>query len=364
MNDGSIFSSINEMLYSYAKRHMFLPRNNSVEIPIEHDITLCYPRNRNVYVGADVPYKNVFESWAEILWILGGDEYISPVMSAFNPSLLENAEDGKTLRSAYNKRIRKYNLLEHVIQMYKIYGMNTANACFSIWNPEFDCIDSIKSTRDTKTIEMPFASFVWTHIRNDSFNFKLGMERSRIIEDVNEIVAFTVIHELLYEYLKRDLYPSLQLGMFVYSPFAVVTEKKTIPFIVDIAEYGNEMLAQCSNDEANYKIKIPEAMDIYEFTGKLYRTFEHWVRFILENKSTLNIEAVKEEIDKFFDNAKCDRQFNTLYLYTILPLLYLYFNKLKNSDDQGNFIDFINFSDIVFSIDIKKTLELRNGLYL
>ena len=355
------FNSVNDIVYYYAQEFSKAPRNQDGKEILNPLISLKYPRNRNLFLRGKE--NNPFAAWAELLWMLGGDEYLNPVMTAFIPQCTEFSDDGKTWHDAYNIRLRKNNSLEHILQMYKEDGINTTRGCCSIWRPDLDACSAVQEDLDTKTSHAPNASFIWTFIRNNEFNLKLGMRSNDIFYGMINVFEFTALQEILYEYLKRDLYPYLKLGKFIHDPLVLFAQKKNSTDLWDISEWQeNEELSKYSHDEDNFKIQIPAKMNLYEFTGQLYRLFESMVRLILDKGKTVNIEAVKEAFDVFFDRANCPSKFNSLYLYAVLPLAYLSFNRLKNSEDRDNFIDFIKKSGIILSIDIEKMLQVRYGL--
>ena len=362
------FTSLNDIVYYYSGVFEGIDTKQSsrnddsmgkVKELINESIVLQYPRNRNLYLYGRK--NNPFATWAETLWVLGGDEYLNPVMTAFLPRCTDFSDDGKTWRGAYNTRLKRNSSLEHIIQMYREDGINTRRACCSIWRPDMDTDAVISQTLGTKTKDMPCSNFIWTWIRDNKFNLKLGMRSNDLVWGLSNInvFEFTVIQELLYEYLKRDLgYHDLKLGSYIHNPVSLHVYERTYPQIHNIAnDVENTKLTELENDEDNYTIKIPKILSLTGFCGQMYSNFEYCVREILSE--SMNGDGVLSQAEEFFHGVQCETNGNMMYYYFILPLLYLVYGKLKTIPDLDNFLDFITKKSINLSIDISRMLEVR-----
>ena len=353
------FTSLNEIAQYYSNLFENMDGFGKKEL-IDENIVLLFPRNRNYYLSG--VNSNPFSAYAKVIWTLGGDKYIDPVMKVFEPDCINLSDDGKTLRGACNERLRKNNSLEHIVDMYKDYGLDTKRACCSIWRPDLDSSAIISDTLGTKTKDMPAQSFIWTWISNGMFHFKLGLSYLDLMGIYDSsIFVFTVMHELLYQYVRRDLnYSELKLGKYIHNPVSFCAYDCNLPQIHAVNNNSiSDKVSECNDDEDNYLVQIPRTLGIYEFCGQMYSNFAYCTKRILEEE--FDAYDILSQAKMFFQGAECETNGNTLYYYFILPLLYLDFGKLKTGNDVVNFLDFLKSNDINVSKDTARMLNVMYG---
>ena len=347
-----VFTSINEIVNACYNRANIIDT-----------FVLKYPRNRHLHLfGLS---NNPFKTFALMLWELGGTEYIDDTVKTFNPSLC--TENGKSFRGACNTRLRKYNLYKHIIDTYKKHGINTSNACGSIWQPELDTQSEIARKIDTRTNEFPDECFLYTWIKDNQFNFKLSLIPQNVIDVPFSVFTFTVLQEMLYEYIKRELsLYDLKLGTYCHDALFLFAESKNREELCAVAwNDKNAHRTLYLNDESNFKIKIPKTMQLFEFTGQLYNAFNYCVKMTTKDEADEWLSCrfdgydVVGFVNDFFNGAGCDKEYNSLYLYMLLPLLYLACNNLKTKQDKKIFLDILHQSGIILSIDIKKMIDMN-----
>ena len=364
------YSSLNHILHSYSET--FLQVNNSISSRnssdlgsnrelINESIVLDNPRARNLYLEGRK--NNLFATWAELIWVLGGDSKLDPVMSTFLPRCKDFSDDGLRWRGAYNTRIQKYDLLNHVIEMFKQDGLNTRRACFSIWNPVLDSYEAIKNQHPFSTSnlevtkDMPCTSFIWFWVRDNKFNCKVGLRSNDIIWGLSSInvFEFTVIQEIIYEKLKV-IYPDLELGVYIHNPISLHVYEKTFSQIEEIckSEDNKNRLVPLEN----FPIKISRYNELQTSLKDIYLEFERCVVEI-QKKELLLYYAAIERMKKVFEMNNIPVENNSLYIYATLPLVYLTLNKFKSDVGKLDFKDYISKNSDSISPDIKEALTKR-----
>ena len=104
-------------------------------------IELTNPRSRHLYLEGR--NSNISAQIAETLWVLAGDDRVSPFLDFFLPRAPDYSDDGVTWRGAYGPRLYMYDQLEDALGVFINEGIETRRSVIQILLPELDSDEAL-----------------------------------------------------------------------------------------------------------------------------------------------------------------------------------------------------------------------------
>ncbi|WP_299568423.1 thymidylate synthase [uncultured Shewanella sp.] len=216
--------SINELTYRALKKvtsdgHSMSSRNGNTVTLYNTELILENPRARHLRLEGRT--NNIFAVIAETFWVLAGRKDIKPYLEFFIPRAPKYSDDGITWRAAYGERLYAFGQLENILECFKKDGIFTRRAVLSLYFPSEDTHTSLRDKYNLeKTLDIPCNNLLNFYVTpNKKLNLKVTQRSGDIIFGVCNvnIFEFTVIQELVLQYLKKEVDDELTMGYYNHS---------------------------------------------------------------------------------------------------------------------------------------------------
>ncbi|MDW1463181.1 thymidylate synthase [Vibrio sp. YT-16] len=317
-----------------------------------YDVSMILQNPRSRHLSLVGRKNNIFSTFAETMWVLAGDNRIKPYLTFFLPRAPEYSDDGITWRAAYGERLYAYRQLDNVIELFKEEGIFTRRAVISLYMPERDTRESLKTVYNlNNSLDIPCNNLIHFFITPDKkLNIKIIQRSGDLIFGVSNIniFEFSLLQEMVLYILQREVDSQLELGYLHQSVTNLHIYNNRLQQAKEIIRNKEQQITKQINND---KIEFPQSL------SKTKNMFQEIVSF-LEKK----ILAKPEDINNFsdaisemkciFNNHSLKTKENLLWGYAEATLSYIYQEKVnqpillntKFSDDFNLSVDSNHFN--------------------
>lgn len=220
---GDSFDSIfNELLCSIMHNPDYIcsPRNQLIKENLVSTIILSDPRSRIIENTARK--ANYGFAAGEFLWYWQGREDLK-MMEYYNKRMKDFSNDGKTLNSAYGKRLMGKNIAHRITGQYSQWDIckktltsdhDSRRAVMLINDADDEYVAAIYGSKDVPcTLSLQFI------IRDNKLNLHVLMRSNDIIWGLtNDLFSFTLLQECMLLDLKKEKgLENLELGSYYHT---------------------------------------------------------------------------------------------------------------------------------------------------
>lgn len=181
-------------------------RNGDVHFLNNALLQLDNPRARHLHLEGRK--NNIFATFAEVFWVMAGDENIDPYLSHFLPRAVEFSDDEETWRGAYGPRIYAHNQVQGVIDIFKHEGLDTRRAVISIYDSMKDSPSGLKEIYRLQTSkDIPCNNMLHFYVRDGKLNCNAFSRSGDVVWGVTNIniVEWTVLMEYIAQEIGVDV---------------------------------------------------------------------------------------------------------------------------------------------------------------
>lgn len=262
------------------------------------------PRLRHLNIQGRT--SNIFQLIGETLWVLAGKDNIKPYLTTFVPRAPQYSNDGETWHDAYGPRLFGVNRqLQSALELLE-GDINTRQAYVSITDPNLDSQARLAEAGVPNSAR-PCNNGIYFWVENNQLMMKTVQRSGDLIFGAGSInlFEFTVIHELMYIFLKRT-YPELKLGTYRHNTInlhlymgdeKIADQVKAIVEGVESRGFTFRDLNRCENKE--YVLGDFENVRDWSHLSELVRQFvegcEHILVFGKMNEETT---IIPQELDE------------------------------------------------------------------
>ncbi len=143
--------------------------------------------------------NNIFATIAESVWVMAGRNDVS-YLENYLPRAADFSDDGKTWRAGYGPRIRDWNGIDQVREIYNLLknDQNSRRAVMTIFDPDRDFV---------KSKDIPCNNWLHWTVRNNKLNLSVAVRSNDIIWGFSGINTFewSLLQEMLAGWLKLEV---------------------------------------------------------------------------------------------------------------------------------------------------------------
>ncbi len=316
-----------------------VPTRNGDAVSI-YDVSIILQNPRSRHLSLIGRTNNIFSTLAETMWVLAGDNKIKPYLNFFLPRAPEYSDDGLTWRGAYGERLYAYGQLENVIEQFKKEGIYTRRAVISLYMPERDTGESLKSVYNLEnSLDIPCNNLIHFFITPDKkLNIKIIQRSGDLIFGVSNIniFEFSLLQELVLQILKREVDSELEIGYLHQSVTNLHIYENKIKQANEIIKNKEKQITKKINND---HVEFPKTLSTTKnFFQKLILFFEDKIK--QSTKSMNSFIDAKDELSSIFFEFSLKNKNNLLWGYSEAILSYIYQEKTNHKIAIKN-----NFSD-------------------
>lgn len=317
--------SLNEMVFEACKRVIIegnvLPSRNGKAFEIcDISLFLQSPKNRHLYLAGRT--NNIYACFAEVLWVMSGDDKLHPLMNFFLPRAKDYSDDGLTWRAAYGNRLYSNNALMSCINSFLTDGPLTRQAVIAIHHADKDTDESIKTKYGLdNTKDRPCNNFIYFWIRDNRLNMKVVIRSNDTIFGLSAInvTEWTFLQEIVMCVLKNtdERFASLKLGYYHHDVVSLHIYEST-------SKQARNLI---SDEENRLNLQADETFPMN--IGNLSLNFKQLFTGIYNCLCSISEDVDTKDIDDVFDIFGVPKYKNQLYHYAKLVEGFILNNKTK-----------------------------------
>lgn len=322
------YSSLNELTFDTCDRLLSIgdrieSRNGMTYELINEEVILSNPRNRHLYLEGRK--SNIYACLGEIFWIMSGTNELDPLMTFLLPRSVNFSDDGNTWQNGYGPKLYNKGNLNNVVQSFLQDGKNTRRSVMSIWTPETDTIESLKSKGIDKPKDVSCNNFLWFWIRHNRFNLKVGIRSNDCLWGLSAINVpeWTFLQEVILQVLKNedyDTFKDVELGDYFHNVVSLHVYDETVKQAQDLV--GNREVNLRRTELPNFPINMGNIKlnDLQRFFEEIYKCLCDYVTM-----------GGGHSVGEIFDAWNVPKKGNQLYSYALLVEGYIINKKGHNT---------------------------------
>ena len=336
-------NSVNDLFFKVSRELVSRPitksRNGDVRRVTNIELELSDPTNRNL--GLTGRNNNIVACIAETLWVLAGENRISPYLDFFIPRAIDYSDDGKSWYGAYGPRIYLGRQLDKILQNIEEEGVETRRNVIGIWNQTADTADAGRKDRPCNTA-------LWFWVEDNKLSMKVQSRSGDVLWGLLNINIFewTVFQEVVLTLINNHNKLNLELGSYYHGCIdAHLYEERSKQARDVIDNYVHR------EEKSNSRIMIGDIDNqskLRNFFSKIILLLSEEINFKYDRS-----ECVKEDylitnallrLNLLFNVSNVPIKDNLLYEYCALVVLYIY-QKLYKIDFLMSFKNMVKLND-------------------
>jgi thymidylate synthase len=230
-------------------------RNGDVHYLNNALLELGNPRARHLHLEGRK--NNIFATFAEVFWVLAGDEKIDPYLSYFLPRAVDFSDDQETWRGAYGPRIYAHNQVQGVIDIFKHEGLDSRRAVISIYDSMKDSPSGLKEIYRLQTSkDIPCNNMLHFYVRDGKLNCNAFSRSGDVVWGVTNIniVEWTVLMEYIAQEIGVDvgIYSHFVTNVHIYEFTKSQVEAVLSADFQPLGGNSKPMIFPTGNNKARY----------------------------------------------------------------------------------------------------------------
>tara|TARA_B110000285_G_scaffold77358_1_gene89086 strand:+ start:543 stop:1583 length:1041 start_codon:yes stop_codon:yes gene_type:complete len=313
-------------------------RNGDVHYLNNALLELGNPRARHLHLEGRK--NNIFATFAEVFWVLAGDEKIDPYLSYFLPRAVDFSDDQETWRGAYGPRIYAHNQVQGVIDIFKHEGLDSRRAVISIYDSMKDSPSGLKEIYRLQTSkDIPCNNMLHFYVRDGKLNCNAFSRSGDVVWGVTNIniVEWTVLMEYIAQEIGVDVgtYSHFVTNVHIYEFTKSQVEAVLSADFQPLGGNSKPMIFPTGNNKARYFSK-----DFVSICSDL----------ITDDKIT--IEMALSGVHSLFARYEVPVQGNIIWDY--MRSIVAYIEQKKNGTEFTLEFEEGDFKDAILSSSFRK----------